>query len=136
MNFMREQKLLFSIENFLDINPLENYQLLFNNLDLSPLNTLSHTGRKPVSKDALLKSFIYKNLRSIRSLTDIRQSLIDNPSAALRCSFDIRNPLPSLERFSSFIRDTDNKDLQKIRINLVHQLIELSIITYVQQQIL
>jgi hypothetical protein len=36
---MKEQELLFSIESALDIHPLENFKILFNNLkaDLTPL---------------------------------------------------------------------------------------------------
>jgi hypothetical protein len=57
------------------------------------------------------------------------QELTDNPSAALCCGFDIRKPLPSVERFSAFLRDTPHKELVRIRMQLVHQLINLNIIT-------
>lgn len=37
--------------------------------------------------------------------------------------------MPSVERFSAFLNDTPNSDLQKIRLSLVHQLVGLGIIT-------
>jgi len=40
----------------------------------------------------------------------------------------ILKPLPSVERFSKFLRDKDNTALQKIRIQLVHELISRGLI--------
>jgi hypothetical protein len=89
----------------------------------------SHIGRKPFSRQSLLRAIILKNLKCVSTLSELKNTLNDNPSAALRCGFDISKPLPTVERFSSFLRDTDNKGLQKIRIHLVHELINLKIIS-------
>ena len=77
-----EQNILFSIENYLDGKPLKNFHLLFNNLTPLQLAHLKPTGRKPHPREALLKALIFKNLKSIPTLTELVQELRDNPSAA------------------------------------------------------
>lgn len=125
---MTEQSLMFSVESLLDVNPLHNFKILFDNLDASHLDKPYYSGRKPFSRESLLKAIIFKNLKGISGLIDLHTNLKDNPSAAIRCGFDITQPLPSLERFSTFINDTPNNNLQRIRLGLVHQLIKLGII--------
>jgi hypothetical protein len=117
------------VESLLDIHPLKNFSVLFSHLDDYHLDLHQHTGRRPFSRRSLLRALILKNLKGVSTLSELHNTLKDNPSAALRCGFDILNPLPTVERFSSFLRDTDNKDLEKIRINLVHNLITLKIIS-------
>ena len=126
---MNSQNLLISVESMLDIHPLQNFNILFGNLKDHHLDLDSHTGRKPFSRRSLLRALILKNLKSVSTLSELVNTLKDNPSAALRCGFDISKPLPTVERFSSFLRDTDNKDLEKIRVSLVHDLITLKIIS-------
>lgn len=125
---MKEQDLLFSIESILDIHPLENFKILFDNLKADHLDPTYITGRKPFSHKSLLKAIIYKNLTGLPFLTDLTTALKNNPSAAIRCGFNILKPLPSVERFSEFLRTTDNNALQKIRIQLVHELISRELI--------
>lgn len=126
---MNNQNLLISVESMLDIHPLENFRILFSNLKDRHLDQGYHTGRKPFSHRSLLRALILKNLKGIPTLSELQNALKDNPSASHRCGFDILKPLPTVERFSSFLRDTDNKDLQKIRIYLVHELINLNVIS-------
>ena len=126
---MNDQPLLFSIESILDIHPLQNFKMLFRNLKTSNLDQNYTTGRKPFSGKSLLRTIIFKNLKGIPTLSELKTTFEDNPSAAIRCGFNILKPLPSVERFSSFLRDTSNSDLQKIRISLVHELIKLNIIS-------
>lgn len=123
-----KQKLLFSIENYLDLKPLRNFHLLFDNLEHIQITQFQKTGRKPILREALLNALIFKNLKSIVSLTELKRELIDNPSALICCGFDIRKPIPSVERFSQFLRKTENKKLTHIKNQLVHQLITLNII--------
>jgi len=125
---MKEQKLLFSVESILDIHPLNNFKILFDNLKADHLDTEYLTGRKPFSRQSLLKAIIFKNLNSLSVLSDIAIALKNNPSAAIRCGFNILKPLPSVERYSEFLRDKDNTDLQKIRIQLIHELISMGLI--------
>ncbi len=123
---MEQQKLLFSLEHLFDINPLKNYELLFDNLDACYLNSKLRPkgGRSPYHPACLLRALIYKNLRGLNSLSDLVDDILNNPSIALRCGFDILKPLPSIERFSNFLSDTPNKLLQAIRIDIILKLIE------------
>lgn len=118
------QTILFSIDNFLDVKPLKNFHLLFNNLKNIQLTNHKQTGRKPILRELILNALIFKNLKSITTLTELYRDLTNNPSAALCCGFDIRFPIPSVERFSSFLRNTPNKLLAKIRNQLAHELIQ------------
>jgi hypothetical protein len=125
---MEEQHLLFSIESMLDINPLEGFRILFDNLKADHLDHEYLTGRKPFSRQNLLKAIIFKNLNGLPTLSDLAVALRNNPSAAIRCGFNILKPLPSLKRYSEFLRDSDHAALQKIRIRLIHQLIDRGLI--------
>ena len=120
---MKEQNLLFSLESALDIHPLQNFKILFDNLNADHLDSASLTGRRPFSRQSILKAIIFKNLNGLPALSDLTNALKTNPSAAIRCGFNILKPLPSVERFSEFLRDKNNDALQKIRIHLVQELI-------------
>jgi hypothetical protein len=126
---MEHQSLLLSLESLLDVHPLENFKILFHYLDASHLDTYSAIGRTPFSRQSFLRAIIFKNLKGLPTLTELVTELKDNPSAALRCGFDILKPLPSVERFSSFLKETSNRDLHKIRLQLLHELISLGIIS-------
>jgi hypothetical protein len=126
---MDHQSLLLSLESLLDVNPLKNFKTLFSNLDASHLDSHPSTGRKPIPRESLLRAIIFKNLKAIPTLTELVTELKDNPSAAIRCGFNILRPLPSVERFSSFLKNTHNKELQKTRLQLIHNLIDLAVIT-------
>jgi len=125
---VKEQELLFSIESALDIHPLGNFKIVFDNLNADHLDSAYITGRKPFPQQSLLKAIIFKNLTGLPSLTDLSIALKNNPSAAIRCGFNILKPLPSAERFSEFLRNKNNNALQKIRIQLVHELISMGLI--------
>jgi len=119
------QSLLFSPEE-ISQKHLEKYDLLLSNINFSPLkNNLLSKGRKPFPKDALLSSFIYKNIRCIPTLSDLVRELNEHPNLAFKLGFLPSKSLPSVERFSSFLRDTPNEPLQSIRENLLSQLISL-----------
>ena len=121
----RSQKLLLSAEFLFDINPLKKYQVLFDHLDASVLGDRSQgPGRNPVSKPALLRALIYKCLKPLPTLSDLVLELADNPSIALKCGLD-PSCVPPVERFSSFLRDTDNAIFQKVRNSLVKELITI-----------
>lgn len=122
------QNIFFSIDDFLDIKPLQNFHLLFDNLRNIQLTHYKQTGRKPILKEAILNALIFKNLKSIPTITELYRNLLDNPSAALCCGFDIHDPIPSVERFSAFLKDTSNRQLTHIKNQLVHQLSSLDVI--------
>jgi transposase len=121
----RSQKLLLSAEYLFDINPLKKYQILFDNLNASALNEKpKQPGRHPVSKPALLRALIYKCLKPLPTLSDLVLELTDNPSITLKCGL-APSCVPPVERFSSFLSDTDNTILQKVRNSLVKELITI-----------
>lgn len=122
------QTILFSINNFLDVKPLHNFHLLFDHLKHSQITQYKKTGRKPILRESILNALIFKNLKSINTLTELVHELNDNPSAAICCGFDVHKTIPSVERFSAFLKDTQNKQLTKIKNQLVQQLIKLEII--------
>ena len=55
---MDYQNLLISVESMLDIHPLENFKTLFSNLKDHHLDLVSHIGRKPFSRQSLLRALI------------------------------------------------------------------------------
>ncbi len=104
------------------------YDLLFEPLSTpSPLE--KKRGRPPFPREALLKSFIYKALRGIDTLTDLSFEFQNNPSIYQTLGFNLFKAPPAVERFSQFLRETPNHFLQNIRIQLIQTLLKESIIT-------
>ena len=107
--------------NQLDLLPLETlpprvkYDFLF-----EPLPSLSlhpkERGRPPFCRDALLKAFIYKALRRLKTLSDLTFEFYNNPIMSQVVGFDPYKPPPSIERFSEFLRETPHPLLETIRI--------------------
>ena len=116
--------------------------ILFNPLDLPPAlkyDTLFHylppfqqhvekTGRRPVERNALLRALIYKTLRRLSTLSDLVLEINNNPSMAQTLGFNPMVSAPSVERFSSFLRDTSHSLLQGIRQQLLLELIKDKVI--------
>ena len=116
-----KQNLLFLIENFLDVKPLNKHRLLFEKLKNIRLTHYKKTGRKLIQKECILNALIYKILKSIPNLTQLHQELEDNLSVALCCGFDILKTTPNIERLSAFLKNTTNKEL----VNIGNQFINL-----------
>jgi len=124
------QKLLFTPEE-LNAHSLKKYDLLFSNINTAPLDQSNyHRGRPPFPRSALLRALIYKNIRCLPSLTELFIELNEHPTLSATCGLDPSKPIPSVERFSSFLHDTPNSSLQNIRIDLVKQLISAGEITF------
>ena len=122
-----QQHPLFNLEEIFD-KPLRKYELFFSVLDLSSLDKSSYVGRKPIKRSAIARALIFKNLRSVANLSDLSAELYERPALASILGFEPKDkPIP-VERFSCFLKDTDNKILQEIRITLVKKLIGLGII--------
>jgi hypothetical protein len=85
-------------------------------------------GTPPVSRDALLKGLIYRNLRGIMKLVELEFELRNNPSIAEPLGLDALRP-PSDERFSEFLRAYSNGYFQRVREALVHYLITEGVIS-------
>lgn len=104
------------------------YDFLF-----EPLPALSckehHRGRPPFSRDALLKAFIYKALRRLKTLTDLAFEFQNNPTICQAMGFNLYEISPSIERFSQFLRKTPHPFLENVRIQLVGKLLEEKVIS-------
>ena len=118
---------LFNLKEIFD-RPLKRYELFFSVLDLSSLDKSSCVRRKPIRKSAIAKALIFKNLKSIANLSDLSTELFERPALASILEFEPGDRPVPVERFSCFLKDTDNKVLQEIRVSLVKKLIDLKII--------
>lgn len=110
-----------------ELPPVIQYEKLFENLP-----TLSEKagkrGRRPISRNSLLKALVYKALRRLATLTDLQFDLNNNPSVCQALGFNPLKPAPSVERFSSFLRDTEHQDIVDIRTQLVQTLLDTKVI--------
>jgi hypothetical protein len=124
------QKLLFTPEE-LNAHWLKKYDLLFSSINTSPLDESTyHRGRFPCSRPALLRTFVYKNIRCLPSLTELFIELNEHSNISATCGLDPSKAIPSVERFSSFLHDTPNSSLQNVRMDLVKQLASAGEITF------
>lgn len=122
-----KQELLFSVENIFNIYPLKNFETLFDFLEPFVPQKLKQqrAGRPRISRLSLIDALIYKNLRGLLTLSDLVQDLSSNPSLLIKCGFNIDEPPPTKETFSSFLRDTDHNFFSLIRKSIVLELIKL-----------
>jgi len=114
---MSHSEFLFDLA---DLPPAIKYEKLFKNLPMLQEN-IPKTGRRPVSKNSMLKALIYKSLRRFPYLSDLTFELNNNPSVSKALGFYPMAPAPSTERFSSFLHDTNHHELISIRQQLVHR---------------
>jgi len=75
------QPALFDLEDIFN-KPLRRYELFFSVLDLNLLEKGTSIGRKLISRAAILRALIFKNLRSIASLSDLSTELYERPKLA------------------------------------------------------
>jgi transposase len=122
---MHHTEFLFDLA---DLPPAVKYEKLFENLPILQEN-IPKTGRRPVSKNSMLKALIYKSLRRFPYLTDLTFELNNNPSVSKALGFYPLEPAPSTERFSSFLHDTKHHELISIRQQLVQELIKAGAIS-------
>jgi transposase len=122
---MHHTEFLFDLS---DLPSAVKYEKLFENLPMLQENT-PKTGRRPVSKNSMLKALIYKSLRRFPYLTDLTFELNNNPSLSKALGFYPLEPAPSTERFSSFLHDTTHHELISIRQQLVQELIKNGVIS-------
>lgn len=128
---MTSQKSLFPLRSILNKDPLKKYEMFFQNLDTSPLEKSLYTqgGRPSVSKPALLKALIFKNVKTIPTLSDL--STLLSESVDLSEIMELKsylNPLALVERLSSFLKLTPNQTLQEIKNSLLLKLIKAKVI--------
>jgi len=118
----------------LDLLPLEalpprvQYDFLFQALPPLSLKEKDR-GRPPFSRDTLLRAFIYKGLRRLKTLTDLAFEFQNNPTICQAVGFDLYKIPPSIERFSQFLRETSHPLLENVRIQLVQRLLQERIVS-------
>jgi hypothetical protein len=125
MPIMSHSGFLFDLA---DLPPAIKYEKLFENLPMLQ-EKIPKTGRRPVSKNSLLKALIYKSLRRFPYLTDLTFELNNNPSVSHALGFNPMKQAPSVERFSSFLQDTQHDELTDVHKQLVKKLISAGVIT-------
>ena len=64
------QKILFNLREIFK-EPLKKYEMFFSLLNFSYLGLVKHLGQKPISRAALTRALIFKNLRSLPTLSDL-----------------------------------------------------------------
>ncbi len=111
-----------------DLPPAIKYEKLFHNLPMLQEN-IPKTGRRPVSRNSMFKALIYKSLRRLSYLADLTFELNNNPSVSKALGFYPLKPAPSIERFSSFLHDTDHLALCSIHKQLVQELINVGAVS-------
>jgi len=121
------QQILFSPEE-ISQDRLKKYETFFNLLDFSNLEVFPDVGRRPISRASILRALIFKNLRSLPTLSDLVAELSERPRLFFILGFEPTREIPPVERFSHFLRYTDNNVLQAIRESLVKKLIDRHII--------
>jgi len=109
--------------------PRIRYEKLFSDLPEVDAVRSAGPGRRPVPRQSLLKALIYRSLRRLRSLSDLVFDLNGSPAIAAGVGFGPEGPVPSVERFSSLLRDTPNENLQSVRTRLVAALQGQGVIT-------
>jgi hypothetical protein len=113
---MYQSNLIFTKET--NLTYLRKLELVFSCLHI-PQKAYS-TGRPPYAAWAMVNALVFKNLRGLLSLTDLARELNSYPALAQVCGF---SSFPSKERFSHFLKHTPNEFFQKIRENLVKELV-------------
>jgi len=115
------QQVLFNSSHF---NYFENYNKIFKCFPSDILDErVKFRGRPSFPKDAMIKSLVYMALNGISSLSQLHFELLKNAQLSEVCGFDILKEIPTIEKFSSFLKDTNNNLLSKIRNHLVKELI-------------
>jgi hypothetical protein len=122
---MNSQPLLFSGDQ---LPPQVRYEELFSNLPGMP-GRGTGKGRPPVCRTALLRGLVYKALRRLPTLSDLVFEFQNNPSVTIAVGLSPFRQPPSVERFSSMLRDTPNECFQQVRGELLGQLREEGVVS-------
>jgi hypothetical protein len=85
-------------------------------------------GRPRVDPNVMLRCFVYHCLRRLPTLSDLTYSLAENPSLAEAVGLHPFGSIPTIERFSAWLRRTDHSCLQKIRFQLLEALLQQQVL--------
>jgi len=118
----KREKLLFYPAKF------NLYESIFEHLDLSILKERAYkTGRRPFCRQAICRALVYKNLKAIKTLSELTFELSTNLGIGYVLGFD-KQP-PSRHRFEEFLHKTPNQLLQQIRKAQIKTLINLGLVS-------
>jgi len=119
--FIRERLLFYPAKFSL-------YESIFEHLDLSKIKEqLPKTGRRPFSREALCRALVYKNLKGIKTLSELSFELSSNLGIAYILGFDKR--IPSRHRFEEFLHKIPNQLLQEVRNTQLKTLTKLDVVS-------
>ena len=110
------------------LSPRLRWQTLFQFLPPWP-EPVAKTGRKPLSRDGLLRGCIYQRLTRRRFIRDVCTALNESPPLMAALGFDPYARAPSVERFSAFLSDTPHASFEHIRIELTRRLLDLGVLS-------
>lgn len=106
---------------------LKHYEIIFDQLDLSPISEPHQTtGRPAFSLKGICRLFIYKNLRTITTLTELDTEVHNNPAIAYICGLQ---SIPSRRRYEDFLHNMPNQILQEVRRKQIRTMVSLETIT-------
>ena len=114
-----KQDNLFYNEQF---PPRIRYQKLFRYLPEIPYSYCR--GRPRTNPNIMLRCFVYRCLRRLATISDLAHSLAENPSLADAVGLGPFAAIPSVERFSAWLRSTPNECLRLVRFSLIHHLVQ------------
>ena len=126
-HFNPNQRILLSAEYLFDIKSFSEFETLFSYLP-SVFEENHNTGRPKTPSLSSLKCFIYMSISGLKNLSELRRTLLNNPSLCLKCGFDPSH-LPPVERFSSFLKNTSSTFFERIQIELVRKLMAYGVIS-------
>lgn len=117
-----EQLPLFRAEH---VSPRVRWEQLFQHLPRLPAEGRvgqRGPGRRPIDPNVVLRALIYRALRRLATLSHLVFALGENFSVAEAIGWDPMRAPPPVERFSKWLRATDNAHLQTVRVALLEQL--------------
>lgn len=110
------------------LSPRLRWQTLFQFLPPWP-EPVAKTGRRPLSRDGLMRGCIYQRLTRRRFIRDVCTALMDSPPLMAALGFDPYARPPGVERFSAFLSDTPHASFEYIRTELTRQLLDLGVLS-------
>lgn len=106
---------------------LDQYDAIFDYLKLSAIPEPEHkTGRPAISLRGICRLLIYKNLRAIKTLTELDTEVHNNPAIAYKCGLE---SIPSRHRYEEFLHNIPNEILQKVLRTQIKTLVSSGTIT-------
>ena len=126
-HFNPNQRILLSAEYLFDVKGFSEFETLFSYLP-AIIEENPSTGRPKTPSLSSLKCFIYMSISGLQNLSELRRALLNNPSLCLKCGFDPLH-LPSVERFSSFLKDTPHALFKSIETELLKKLMDCGVVS-------